>query len=48
VLVAFLNHAERYYDEGDGQPTKEVTVLKYAIKPVRELYAELDNPFRAV
>jgi integrase len=38
VLNAFLDHAEGYYVDGDGQPTKEVTVLKYAIKPVRELY----------
>jgi len=41
VLAAFLAHAKAYYVDGDGTPTKEVTVLKYAIRPVRELYAEL-------
>jgi site-specific recombinase XerD len=40
VLVAFLDHAERYYVDADGVQTKEVRVLKYAIKPVRDLYAE--------
>ncbi len=39
VLLAFVEHAKRYYVDPDGEPTKELLVLKYAIKPVRELYA---------
>lgn len=41
VLAAFLDRAESYYVDAEGKQTKEVNVLKYAIKPVRELYAEL-------
>jgi hypothetical protein len=41
VLAAFLDHAEGYYIDPDGNTTKELTVLKYAMRPVRELYADL-------
>ncbi len=39
LLSAFLDHAEGYYLDLDGKQTKEVVVLKYAMKTVRELYA---------
>jgi integrase len=42
VLLAFLDHAERYYRGPDGRPTKEVDEVKRAIRPVRELYGH--NP----
>ncbi len=38
VLIAFLNHAEAYYVDEDGEQTKEVSVLNYAIRQTRELY----------
>jgi hypothetical protein len=38
VLLAFLDHAERYYRGPDGKLTKEVDEVKRAIRPVRELY----------
>src|SRR5262245_9326770 len=38
ALLAFLDHAERYYRTPDGRPTKEVDEIKRAIRPVRELY----------
>ena len=41
VLVAFLDHAQRYYVDPSGKQTNEVGNIKDAIKPVRELYAEL-------
>jgi integrase len=40
LLSAFEDHAARYYVDADGNQTKEVVVLKYAIKPVRKLYGE--------
>jgi integrase len=38
VLLAFLDHAERYYRHADGTPTSEVKEIKASIAPVRELY----------
>ncbi len=40
LLLAFVEHAKRYYVDQDGKPTKELLVLRYAIRPVRELYAQ--------
>ena len=39
VLAAYMAHAQRYYRGADGNPTKELHGIRYAIKPVRELYA---------
>ena len=41
MLAAYLDHAERYYVDPDGKPTKELSRLKYAMRPVRDLYAGL-------
>ena len=41
VLAAFLDHAERCYVDADGKHMKEVACRKYAIEPVRELYADV-------
>ena len=41
LLAAYLDHADRYYIDGDGKPTKELSVLKYAMRPVRQHYAHL-------
>jgi integrase len=38
MLLAFLDHAERYYRAPDGQMTSEVGEVRWSIKPVRELY----------
>lgn len=37
VLLAFVDHAERYYRDGD-QVSKEVVNLKLALRPVKQLY----------
>ena len=39
LLASYLDHAERYYVDAEGKPTKELVVLKYAMKPVRLFYA---------
>lgn len=41
VLAAYLVHAGRYYTDASGNPTRELENMKSAIRPVRELYAEL-------
>ena len=40
VLHAYYVHAERYYSDPDGKPTKELGCMKSATKPVRELYGD--------
>ncbi|MBY0459914.1 MAG: tyrosine-type recombinase/integrase, partial [Gemmataceae bacterium] len=40
VLLAYHRFAEGYYVDPDGRPTKELLVLKYALRPVRDLYAD--------
>ena len=37
LLLAYLRFAEDYY-VSDGQPTKELTCMREAIRPVRQLY----------
>lgn len=39
VLALFWDHAQKYYVDADGNHTKEVAVIRYAIRPARELYA---------
>lgn len=38
VILAFHEHATRYYVDPDGNPTKELLVIRYALRPMRELY----------
>jgi integrase len=38
VLLAFSDHAERYYRTPDGRMTSEVGELNWSMKPVRQLY----------
>jgi integrase len=38
VILAFHRHATGYYVDPDGKPTKELLVIRYALRPVRELY----------
>jgi integrase len=40
VLAFYWHYAKGYYVK-DGQPTKELSGMKYAIKPVRRLYGSL-------
>ena len=35
LLLAFLDHAERYYKRPDGTPAPELENLKLAMRPVR-------------
>jgi len=37
MLVAYLGHAESYYAK-NGRPTKEPEDIRYAIRPLRQLY----------
>lgn len=41
LLLAFLIHADKNYTDSEGKPTQEVATIKYSVKPVRELFAEL-------
>jgi integrase len=41
MLAAYLDHAERYYVDSDGVPTKELTCMKAAIRPLRVLYGDM-------
>lgn len=41
MLLAYLDHAEAYYRRPDGKPGTEIGNVKHALKPVRELYADL-------
>jgi len=41
LLLAYLNHAERYYAGPDRRPTKEFDCMKAAVRPLRELYGDL-------
>lgn len=38
VILAYHQHATRYYVDPDGNPTKELVVIRYALRPLRELY----------
>jgi integrase len=38
MMLTYREYARRYYVDPDGKPTKEFTVLHYAMRPVRELY----------
>ena len=39
LLLAYWNHAQDYYRK-DGKPTSEVASLRWALRPVRELYGK--------
>ncbi|MFO0802834.1 MAG: tyrosine-type recombinase/integrase [Gemmataceae bacterium] len=41
VLLSYATFAQTYYVGADGFPTAELTCMKAAIKPLRELYADL-------
>ena len=41
VLAAYGEYAKRYSVGADGEPTKELVVIDYALKPVLDLYAAL-------
>ncbi|MBP3955606.1 hypothetical protein J8F10_09965 [Gemmata sp. G18] len=38
VILAFHNFAVHHYLDPEGQPTKELLVIRYALRPLRELY----------
>ncbi|HEY1189424.1 MAG TPA: tyrosine-type recombinase/integrase [Gemmata sp.] len=38
LILAFHGHATNHYRDTDGKPTKELLVIRYALRPVRELY----------
>ncbi len=41
ILLAFLKHAREYYVDPQGKATSEVSEIKYALKPVRQLYGRV-------
>ncbi len=46
LILAFWRHAKAYYRK-DGRPTSEVELVRYALKPLKELYgATLAGEFR--
>ena len=40
VLARFWTHAEKYYRNPDGTPSRELENFRYALRPVKELYDE--------
>jgi integrase len=40
LILTFLRYAEGYYRKPDGRPTNEVSCLKVAFRPLRELYGD--------
>jgi hypothetical protein len=38
LLLAYWKHAEGHYRNPDGGPSAELKILKYTLKPLRELY----------
>jgi integrase len=41
LIAAFFEFAQGYYRKADGEPTNEVVEIKYALKPVRQLYGNI-------
>jgi hypothetical protein len=39
MILAFWTHAEKYYRRADGSPTGELANFRYALRPLRRLYA---------
>jgi hypothetical protein len=37
LLVRYLRHCDRYYRAADGTPTGQEEVIRYALRPVKEL-----------
>ncbi len=38
LLVAYFRYVKSYYVDPDGNPTKEISCIRYAIRPLKELY----------
>jgi integrase len=41
LVKAYLNYAEQYYRDPEGNPTKEISNTRYSFKPLTELFAAL-------
>jgi len=41
LLLRYMAFAETYYVDAQGQPSKELTDMKYALRPVRKLYGRI-------
>lgn len=39
VMLAYVRHADGYYRDADGQPTREVETMTLAFRPLKALYA---------
>lgn len=39
VLARYWRHAETYYRRPDGSPSRELDCLRYALRPLKDLYA---------
>ena len=40
LIARFWVHAEQYYIDADGNPSTEIDAFRYALKPLKELFAE--------
>jgi integrase len=38
LMVAYLRHAEQHYRKPDGQPTRQLELVKLAMRPLKALY----------
>jgi hypothetical protein len=43
VLLRYWRHAEQYYRRKDGTPTNELGDIRLSLRPVREMYGDLDT-----
>jgi integrase len=42
LLAAYWRHAESYYRDKNGEPTGEIHDLRLALRPLKEMFGELD------
>src|SRR3954471_24984944 len=46
LLVRYLHHCDEYYRAADGTPTGQADLVRYALRPVMEIYGhKLANTF---
>jgi len=49
LIDRYTEHVQAYYRHADGSPTTEVTGIRYALRPLKELYGTLPaSEFRAL
>jgi integrase len=38
IMVAYMGHAKKYYRKPDGQPTRQLELVRLAFRPLKQLY----------